>query len=88
MRLSELIGKQIINIYDGARLGTIAESDLLIDTESGEIESIIIPKKNNILNIWLDKPNLTIPWGSIKKIGREVIIIDLDQSYLKVKSFS
>lgn len=88
MRLSELVGKHIVNIYDGARLGTVGDSDLVIDTETGEIDAIILPNKNNILNIWMDKPNLTIPWSCVKKIGREVIIVDLDQSHLRLKRFS
>lgn len=88
MRLSELIGKHIVNIYDGARLGTVAESDLVIHTETGEIDSIILPNRSNILSIWMDKSSLTIPWESVKKIGREVIIVDLDQSHMRLKRFS
>jgi YlmC/YmxH family sporulation protein len=88
MRLSDLIGKHIVNIYDGARLGTVAESDLLIDTETGEIDSIILPNRGNILSIWVDKPSLTIPWDCVKKIGKEVIIVDLDQSHLRLKRYS
>ena len=61
MRLSDLVGKQIVNIYDGARLGTVG-SDLVIHTETGEIDSIILPNKGNLLNIWVDRQNLTIPW--------------------------
>lgn len=37
MRLSELVGKHIVNIYDGARLGTVGDSDLVIDTETGKL---------------------------------------------------
>lgn len=88
MRLSDLVGKQIVNIYDGARLGTVGESDLVIHTETGEIDSIILPNKGNLLSIWVDRQNLTIPWEAVKKIGREVIIVDLDQSHMRLKRFS
>ena len=50
MRMYELAGKEIININDGARLGVVGETDLAIDVESGEIQSIILPRKGNMLN--------------------------------------
>lgn len=80
MRMTELVGKQIINIYNGARLGVVGETDLAVDIDSGEIRSIILPRKNNMLNIWLDRRHLEIPWDSVRKIGSEVIIVELDQT--------
>jgi YlmC/YmxH family sporulation protein len=67
MRLGDLVGKEIINIYNGARLGVIDESDMDIDVESGEIRSIILPKRNNIINLWVDKQKLIIPWELLEK---------------------
>jgi YlmC/YmxH family sporulation protein len=81
MRFSELEGKEIINLYDGGRLGTIGESDMIIDPESGEIESIIIPGRSNFLNLWTDRQEMVVPWKTLKKVGSEVIIVDLDQTY-------
>jgi YlmC/YmxH family sporulation protein len=87
VRLSELIGKDIVNIQNGSRLGTVADSDLVIEAETGEIESIILPSRGGLLNIW-DKSNLTIPWSSVKKIGSEVIIVDLDDTHMRYKRYS
>ena len=47
MRLSDLVGKEIINIFDGMRLGTIGDSDIVIDPESGEVVSIVLPGRSN-----------------------------------------
>ncbi|OPX86238.1 MAG: PRC-barrel domain protein [Pelotomaculum sp. PtaB.Bin104] len=80
MRMSDLVGKEIVNLYNGARLGVVGDSDMEIDMESGEIRSIILPKKNNIINLWLDRQHLVIPWEAVKKIGAEVIIVDMDQT--------
>ncbi len=88
MRLSELIGKEIVNLYNGARLGTIGESDLIIDDLSGEIESIILPNKGNLINFWNEKPQMVIPWQSVKKVGTQVIIVELDESYGKMHKYS
>ena len=87
MRLSDLIGKDIVNIQNGSRLGTVADSDLVIQAETGEIDSIILPSRSGFLNFW-DKSNLTIPWSAVRKIGAEVIIVDLDESHLSYKRFS
>ncbi|MCG8400879.1 MAG: YlmC/YmxH family sporulation protein [Firmicutes bacterium] len=84
MRMYELAGKEIININDGARLGVVGETDLAIDVESGEIQSIILPRKGNMLNFWAEKQELVIPWDAVKKIGLEVIIVTLDQATPKM----
>ena len=84
MRMYELAGKEIININDGARLGVVGETDLAVDVESGEIQSIILPRKGNILNFWTDKQELVIPWAAVKKIGLEAIIVTLDQATPKM----
>ena len=63
MRLSELVGKEIVNIVNGARLGVIGESDLSIDIDSGEIQHIILLQRTNILNFWIGKQLMVIHPG-------------------------
>jgi len=87
VRLSELIGKDIVNIQNGGRLGTVADSDLVIQAETGEIQSLILPSKSGFLS-FLDHNNFTIPWNCLKKIGSEVIIVDLDESHINYKGFN
>ncbi len=88
MRLNELVGKEMINIFDGMRMGTVGESDMLIDDETGKIISIILPNKGNALNFWADRQKLVIPWEAVKKIGREVIVLDLDSTHMRLKNGS
>ena len=87
MRISDLAGKEIINIFDGVRLGTIGDSDMIIDPESGEIISILLLHRSGLLNFWLDKQEIKIRWSSEKKIGSEVIVVDLDESYSLYKKY-
>lgn len=87
MRMCDLVGKEIVNIYNGARLGVVGESDMVIDKESGEIQSIILPKKSNFINLWVDRLQLIIPWEAVRKIGSEVIIVELDQTSPSYKRF-
>ncbi len=87
MKLSDLIGKEIINIYDGARLGTVGDSDLIIDGDSGYVDSILLPNPNGFLRVFGDRSTLTIPWEAIKKIGDQVIIVELDGTFSKTKKY-
>ncbi len=88
MRLNDLVGKEMVNIYDGMRMGTVGESDLLLDDESGQIVSIILPNRGNMLNFWTDRQKLVIPWEAVKKIGREVIVVELDNTHMRLKNSS
>lgn len=88
MRLNELVGKEMVNLYDGIRMGTVGDSDMLIDQETGKVISIILPNKGNMLNFWADRQKLVIPWETIKKIGKEVIVVELDETHIRLKNSS
>lgn len=83
MRLSELIGKEVVNLYDGTRLGVLGEADLLFDGETGDMEAIILPSRGGIAGIFGDRGHIVIPWNCVRKVGTEVIIVDLDQTYVR-----
>jgi YlmC/YmxH family sporulation protein len=75
MRLSELSGKEIVDVKRAERLGVLGQTDLEIN-ESGQITALIIPsvkwfglKKNG--------NEIRVPWKHIKKIGTDMIIIDI-----------
>lgn len=78
MRLSELGGKEIIGLDTGERMGVISDSDLVINPESGSIESIILPG-GSFFGLGKKKEDIVIPWNSIVKIGPDMIIIQLKQ---------
>ncbi|MBO8142339.1 MAG: YlmC/YmxH family sporulation protein [Firmicutes bacterium] len=73
MRYSDLAGKEIIDIDQGIRLGVINDTDLVLDTESGKVAAIIIPSRGG----WWQRRELEIPWHGIRKIGVDLIIVDL-----------
>ncbi|NLF46321.1 MAG: YlmC/YmxH family sporulation protein [Syntrophomonadaceae bacterium] len=88
MRLNDLVGKEMVNIFDGMRMGTVGDSDMLVDSATGRIVSIILPNRGNVLNFWADRQKLVIPWEAVKKVGREVIVVDLDQTHMRLKNHS
>ncbi|NLL47458.1 MAG: YlmC/YmxH family sporulation protein [Firmicutes bacterium] len=73
MRYSELAGKEIICIDEGIRLGVVDHTDLILNLRTGEVESIVIPYGYR----WFKPRLIVIPWHGIKKIGRDLIIVDL-----------
>ena len=74
MRLSELSGREIVNINDGARLGRIGDADLVIEPRSGRIKRLLLPLGGHS---FFRKPDtLEIPWSAIRRIGEEIIIIE------------
>ena len=81
MRLSEFVGKRIINIFDGGILGLIGDSDLLVDPDSGGIDAIILPARSGGLGgLRQERRAISIPWDAVKKIGSEVIVVDVEES--------
>jgi YlmC/YmxH family sporulation protein len=77
VRASELEGKEVINIHTGDRLGVIRRSELLINTETGIVEGLIIVK---IGVGGREKEIMTIPWQKVKKISDELIIVESEKS--------
>lgn len=78
MRLSRLGGKEIVNLNDGGRLGIIADSDLVIDEKTGKILSLLVPDRRSQFKFFGDKYEVEIPWNAIKKIGNDMIIIEIE----------
>lgn len=70
MRLSELQQKEIINIYNGKRIGMII--DVVVD-EKGNINSLILEEK---LRRKFNREEYTISWNQIIKIGDDIILVD------------
>ncbi len=63
MRLSELGGKEIVDVKKAERLGVLGQTDLIIPT--GKWFQF---KKSG--------GEIRVPWKYIKKIGTDMIIID------------
>ena len=75
MKLSELAKKDIINIKDGKRIGKIV--DVEFDINNGYMIRFIIESSNIIKSIFSSGDELTIKFSQIKKLGEDVILIDI-----------
>lgn len=74
MRLSELQGKDIINVSDGKKIGNII--DVNID-ENGNMKSLIV-EKSGIFSRFSSKYEVEVGWSQITKIGEDVILVSID----------
>jgi len=81
MRFTELMGKEIINLYDGSRLGSFADADLILDAEEGKVAAIILPPRGGWLSLFGSRQELVIPWEAVNKVGGEVVVVNVDPTY-------
>lgn len=70
MRLSELQLKEIVNISNGKRIGTIV--DVIVD-EHGSIKNLVLEEKRGRK---FTHEEYNISWNQIVKIGDDIILID------------
>lgn len=76
-KASDFKCREVINLTDGERMGFVC--DLEIDSISGQIHSIVVPSKDKI-GIFPKSGRTSIPWNAIKKIGDDIILVNLEKS--------
>ncbi|ATH91469.1 hypothetical protein ACH95_21340 [Bacillus glycinifermentans] len=78
MRLSELSGKEIVDVKRAERLGILGQTDLEINEQDGQITALIIPSVK-----WFgfrkQGNDIRVPWKQIRKIGSDMIILDVPE---------
>ena len=75
MRLSDLQKKDVVNVNDGKRIGSIIDIHINLD---GQMDEIIIEKSSFLFSMFSSKNELSIKWEQIKKIGEDVILVDIN----------
>lgn len=69
--LSDLQSKDMINLIDGRRIGSII--DVHIDN-NGNIEELIIQRRKFL---FFSSGTINIKWQQIDKIGKDVILVNV-----------
>ena len=75
MKLSELQKKDIINIKNGKKIGKII--DIEFDVDSGYMIHFVIERTHIMRNIFSQTEDICIKFTQIKKMGEDVILIDI-----------
>lgn len=86
MRICELRKKEVINLCNGSRIGFVV--DLEFDLKRGCIEAIIVPGPCKCFGILGHEKEYVIPYGCIKNIGPDVILVEIcEEECLKKARF-
>ena len=72
MRLSDLQNKDIVNIVDGKKMGKIID---VVTNDTGQMVSLVVSKFKFFH--FFSSSESEIKWSQIKKIGDDVILIDI-----------
>ena len=80
MRLSELAGKELVDVSSGTRIGALGAADLIIDEETGQIDSILLSSGG--LSFGKKRMDAVIPWASIVKVGPDMILLNSEAETL------
>lgn len=67
-----LRSKEIVNIYDGKRLGRAV--DIVFEKETAKILGIVVPSEKKFFR---KQEDIFVPIELIKKIGEDVILVKL-----------
>lgn len=76
LRLSELRCREVINVKDGGRIGFVC--DLELNCKDGDVIALIVPGKPKFLGCFWREFDYWIPWKCIRRIGEDLILIDID----------
>ena len=79
----DLRQKEVINTKDGCRYGFV--SDLVLDTDEGKIEAIVVPGPGKVLGVFGGDQEYIVPWDKICKIGADLIIVECETEKVLVK---
>lgn len=77
VKTSELRVKEVVNLRDGRRLGTI--SDLELDLQSGRVVALVVPSAGRWLGVFGRDHDVVVPWDRIRKFGQDVILVDVEE---------
>lgn len=74
MHLSDLQTKDVVNINDGKKIGRIIDAAI---NDVGIIEYLSIEKRGSLNNLFNKDNETTITFKQIKRIGEDVILVDI-----------
>ncbi len=65
--------KEIINMTNGMKIGYV--DDLVFDTDSAQVESIVVFGRPRFFGLFGRSEDMLIPWKDIEIIGEDTILV-------------
>jgi YlmC/YmxH family sporulation protein len=81
LNVGELRNKQVVCVHTGDVLGYVG--DIVIDSQDGRLQSIIIVGKPRLLGLLGKYEDITIPWADIEVIGAETVLVKNNTQFCK-----
>ena len=81
-RFTDLHCKEVICICDGRRLGYV--TDAIVELPEGRINAIVVPAPCRIWGVLGHRDDFVIPWNHIKRIGPDIILVDIKPDSCRV----
>lgn len=81
-RIADMRHKEVINVKDGTRIGTVC--DVEIDTVTARVLSIVIYGRLRLWGLLGREEDIIIKWQDIEVIGDETILVCYNEIY-KIK---
>ncbi|AJO18000.1 hypothetical protein CHCC14820_0700 [Bacillus paralicheniformis] len=75
MNISDFQIKDVVNVSNGKKLGSIGDIDINVTT--GKIQAIVIGGTGKVFGFFGKEEEIVIPWRNIVKIGEDVILVRL-----------
>lgn len=76
-RISDLKYKEVVNIPDGVRLGTVDDAD--IDTSTASLVSLVIYGRLKLFGLLGKEEDIIISWKDISIIGQDTILVNISE---------
>ncbi len=81
-KFTDLHCKEVICVHDGRRLGYIC--DARVELPEGHILAIIVPGPCRFFGLWGRRDDYVIPWRCIRKIGPDIVLVDIKPEECRV----
>ncbi|MFR3226056.1 MAG: YlmC/YmxH family sporulation protein [Blautia massiliensis (ex Durand et al. 2017)] len=81
MTLRELGEKDVIQIRTGEKLGRI--DDVIFDEKNAALQSVVLRGRAHLFGLMGYDEDLVIPWQSIRNIGVDAIMTDVEPENLQ-----
>ncbi len=80
-RLSSFHKKEVINLPDGKRLGFVCDAD--VNFSDGKVEAIVVAGTAKLFGSNCKDMELIIPFDRIKRVGEDLVIVDVEERFLR-----
>ena len=74
----ELRRKEVINVCTGERMGHVCDIEFETEECRSSITAVIVPGPSRFFGIVRSDEELVIPYRCIQKIGRDVILVEIE----------